>query len=60
MSANGSPGSSKKKMNFVDKPVTVLYADGVKNYEELAKRGSSAVFYRHLWPENWVTPVYRR
>jgi hypothetical protein len=37
MSANGSPGSSKQKMNIVDKPVTVLYADGVKTNEEPAK-----------------------
>jgi hypothetical protein len=45
MSAKGSPGSGKQKMNLVDKPGTVLYADEVKKYEELAKRGSSAVFF---------------
>jgi hypothetical protein len=45
MSANGSPGSSEQKMNVVDKPVTVLCADGVKNYEEPAKHGSSIVFF---------------
>jgi hypothetical protein len=44
MSANGSPGSSKQKMNIVDKPVLVLYADGVKANEEPAKRKSSIFF----------------
>jgi hypothetical protein len=30
MSTNGSLGSSIQKMNVVDKPATMLYADGVK------------------------------
>jgi hypothetical protein len=56
MSANDSPGSSKQKMNIVDKLVSVLYADGVKANEEPAKRKSS-VFFQRLWPKNWVTPA---
>ncbi len=60
MRANGSPGSGKQKMNAIDKPVMVLYADGVKNNEELAKHGSSAIFFWCIWPKNWVTPTYRR
>jgi hypothetical protein len=38
-------------MNVVDKPVMVLYADGVENYEEPAKHGSTAIFFAPLAKE---------
>jgi hypothetical protein len=55
MSAKSTHGFGKKKMNVgVRLTGTVLYVDEIKNYEELAKRGSS-VFFWCLWLKNWVT-----